>query len=55
MAVLLKAASYPMDDGCRGKLSRATSSYPGRHGAGGSMSQARMVRADWEIRTKVRK
>ena len=38
-----------MCDGRRGKLSRETSPYPGRHGAGGSMCQARMGWAGWGI------
>ena len=55
MTVLVKAESYPMGVGRRGKLSRKTSPSPGRHGAGGAMCQARIVWADWVIRQKVGK
>ena len=44
-----------MEDGRRGKLSRKPTSHHGRHGAGGSMGQARIVWADWIIRQKVGK
>ena len=50
MAVLLKTEYYAIADGRRGKLSRETSSYPGRHGACGAMCQDRTGWADWEIR-----
>ena len=55
MAALAKTESYPIADGRRGKLSRKTASYPGRHGAGGAICQARIVWADWVIRQKERK
>ena len=44
-----------MEDGRRGKLCRKTASYPGRHGAGGAMSQAEAIQTEWQIRPKVRK
>ena len=55
MTVLSKADPYPMEDGRRGKLSRETSSYLGRHGAGGAMGQAEIVWAEWKMRPKARK
>ena len=55
MTVLVNAESYPMEDGRRCKLSRENSSYLGRNGTGGSISQAEMVWAGWEIRPNVRK
>ena len=55
MAVLLKTEYYAIADGRRGKLSRETSSYPGRHGEGGSMRQDRIVWSGWIIRQKVGK
>ena len=39
-SVLLENDSYPIGDGIKGNLSRETSSYPGRNGAGGSMCRA---------------
>ena len=53
MAVIVKAESYPMAEGRRGKLGRETSPYLGRHGTGGSMCQAEMAWAEWIIRPKV--
>ena len=50
ISVLLNAESCPVDDESDGKLSRETSSYPGRHGACGAMCQDRTGWADWEIR-----
>ena len=55
MTFLLKTEPYPMEDGSRGKLSRETSSYHGRHGAVGSMCLARIVWVDWIILQKVGK
>ena len=55
MTVLANDESYPMGDGRRGKLSRETSSCPGRHGAGGAVYQSRIVWAGWVIRGKVGK
>ena len=51
----MKAESYPTEDGRRGKLSRKTSPWLGRHGAGGAMSQAEMARTEWQLRPKVGK
>ena len=44
-----------MEDGRRGRLRRKTSPLPLRHVAGGSMSQSRIVRGDWEIRPNLGK
>ena len=55
MTVLAKTESYPVADRRRGKSNRGTSSYHGRHGAGGAMCQSRIVWAGWAIREKVRK
>ena len=44
-----------MKDGRRGKLRRETLPYPGRHGAGGAMSQAETIQTKWQLRQNVRK